>query len=137
MAWGLRASPASSSSALTPHPSTPAGTRTRTHCSSSAVISIALSASPFRLPRDLFKFKVKRAGPPTADRDDNDQHRHCDQAKHALGARRLQEEADDETGEHRADPAQRVGEADRTGANPGGKQFTLVAVKRIRQHIVR
>src|SRR5580704_5380235 len=132
MAWGLSARPASSSSADTPHPSTPAGTRTRMLGSSSTLMGFALSAGPFRLPRDLLEFKIKRAGSPAADRDHHDQHRHRDQAEHTLGARGLQEEADDEAGKYRADPAQRVGEPDRAGANPRREQFALVTVERVR-----
>src|SRR5262249_9603779 len=57
------------------------------------------------LARYLLQFPIERARSPTANRDDDDRHRYGDQAEHALGARGLQEEADDEAGKHRADSA--------------------------------
>src|SRR5207248_1116577 len=89
------------------------------------------------LPRDLLELKVERAWSPATDRDDHDQHRGCDQAEHALCARGLQEEADDEARKYRAEPTERIREADGAGAHSGGKQLGLVIVERVGKHVVR
>ena len=40
-------------------------------------------------------------------------------------------------GKHRAEPAQRVGEADGARPYPGRKQFGLIVVERVGHHVVR
>src|ERR1700759_4577044 len=112
MACGACARPRSISSARIPHPSTPAGTRTRTLRLCSAIIRSTFAPAPrltqdhwLRLPRYLLKLKIQRPWPPAADRDDDDQHGDRDQAKHALGTRILEEKGDDEAREDGADPA--------------------------------
>src|SRR3984957_14551804 len=63
--------------------------------------------------RDLFQFQVARPRAEDADRQHHHQHRKGDQAEHARGAVELrEEEPDDEAGEHRADAAEGIGEAD-------------------------
>src|SRR6185437_2619527 len=85
--------------------------------------------------RYLLEFEIARARSPARDRDDHQRHRYRDQPEHPLGAIRLQEVADDEAGEHRADPAERIGEADRPGADAGREKFALIVVERVGHHI--
>src|SRR5277367_6455950 len=86
--------------------------------------------------RDRLQPAPGRRRPECADHHEHHQHGASDEAEYAGGAVAAEEERDDEAGEDGAEPAPRIDEAHRAGANAGRIEFRLIGVERERHPIV-
>src|SRR5262249_53457881 len=88
------------------------------------------------LRRDRFEPAFGHRRPEHADHDKNNRHRAGNEAEYPDGAVTGEKERDDEAGEDRREPAPRIDEADRLGADAGRIELRLIGVKRKRHPII-